>query len=97
MRIACRITVTVTGYSGDGSGIAVKVFRADTGERVADLTTAAGGTASFAWPDSVAQLYASAVQGGTAGSSLPTTSSGITVEFAGANKGLGSRFNPGFN
>lgn len=95
--ITRTITVTVTGYSGDGSGIAVKVFRADTGERVADLTTGAGGTASFAWPDAVAQLYASAAQGGTAGSSLPTTSSGITVEFAGANKGLGSRFNPGFN
>lgn len=75
------ITVAVTGYTGDGSGIACKVFRADTGERVADVTTAAGGTATFLWPDSVAELYASGAQDGDAGTSTSSTASTLTLPF----------------
>lgn len=91
------ITVTVSGYTGDGSGIPVKVFDNVTGELVAMLTTAIGGSASFEWPDAVDALYASATQGTAAGSSLPSTASTLAIEFAGANKGVGGKFNQGFN
>lgn len=95
--IVRTVTVAIVGYTGDGSGIAVTVYNDATKELVANLTTAIGGTASFEWPDSADALYASASQGGVPGSSLASTSSTLTVEFAGANKGVGSKFNQGFN
>lgn len=97
--ITRTITVQVTGYAGDGSGIAVAVYRADTNERVADLTTTAGGDITFAWPDSVVELFAVATEpGGASGASAPTTSSSITVAFpAPTTQAEGSRFGRGFN
>ena len=92
------ITVNITGYSGDGSGIPIKVFNNVTGELIAEMTSSIGGTANFQWPDSVDALYASATQGASAGTSVPSTGSTLSIGFgAGATPGTGSKFNTGFN
>lgn len=92
------ITIAVTGYTGDGSGLAVAVIRADTQERVADLTTAVGGGATFTYPISTEALFASTSQGGNAAVSLATTGSTITVPFpTPTTPAEGSRFGRGFN
>lgn len=41
------VTGTVSGYTGDGSGLTVTVYRSDTGEYMGSATTAAGGTFTF--------------------------------------------------
>lgn len=92
------VNVAITGYSGDGSGIPIKVFNNDTGELIATLTSAIGGTASFEWPDTIDALYASATQGASAGTSAPSTGNTLNIAFgAGATPGTGSKFNQGFN
>lgn len=92
------VNVAITGYSGDGSGLPIKVFNNVTGELVATLTSAIGGTASFEWPDAVDALYASATQGASAGTSTPSTGSTLSIAFgAGATPGTGGKFNQGFN
>lgn len=60
--IPYTVAGTLTGYTGDGSGITVDVFRADTQERIATTTTAAGGTYSVTWYDNVGNVYAVAYQ-----------------------------------
>lgn len=52
------VSGTVSGYDGDGSGIAVDIHRSDNGERVLMLTTAIGGTFSGTWHDNTVPLYA---------------------------------------
>lgn len=95
--IVRTVTVSIVGYTGDGSGIAVNVYDDATKELVAELTTGVGGSATFEWPDAVDALYATAAQGGVPGASLASTGSTLTIEFGGANKGVGSKFNGGFN
>lgn len=51
------ISVSVTGYSGDGSGMEVKIFREDTREWLKTVTTTIGGTATFTWYDDVTPIY----------------------------------------
>jgi len=66
-------TIAVTGYSGDGSGIEVNIWRTDKVEIVRRVYTVAGGTASFdnLWPG--VKLFAEVVQGSTAGRSVNRT------------------------
>lgn len=95
--IVRTVTVTIVGYTGDGSGIEASVYNDVTKELIAVVTTAIGGTATFEWPDAVDALYASASQSGVPGSSLASTGSTLTIEFGGANPGVGSKFNGGLN
>lgn len=53
---------SVTGYTGDGSGIPVKFYRSDTKEYVASTTTAVGGGFSFTWYDDTVNMFAEAKQ-----------------------------------
>jgi hypothetical protein len=64
---AIKFTVagTVTGFTGDGSGITVTLYRADTGEKLATTTTAVGGGYSFTWYDNTIQVFTEARQDGT--------------------------------
>ena len=52
------IAGTVTGYAGSGSGLTVDVFRADTDEKVTEITTGAAGAYSQVWHDNTMSLYA---------------------------------------
>lgn len=63
--ISYSTTRELTGYTGDGSGIAVDIFRADTDEKVAEATSVTGGDYTFVWYDNVIELYAVARQDGT--------------------------------
>ena len=63
--IPYTVAGTVSGYTGDGSGIAVSVHRADTHEKVMELTTAAGGGFTGTWFDNVVALYAHCRQDAT--------------------------------
>lgn len=56
---------TVSGYTGDGSGIPVEIFRSDTGERVLSTTTTVGGAFSATWHDDTIPLFATARQDDT--------------------------------
>lgn len=101
------ISLTVTGYTGDGSGIPVAVYRVDGGRSalIAELTTAAGGTASLQYPDdtdggavaSTVYLSATATQSGNTGSATATQSSAITVPLPVAAPPPASAFNGGYN
>lgn len=83
------ISVVVTGFTGDGSGITARIFRTDTGELAATLTTAIGGTATMSFLDdtvggslaSTISLFGSASQGLLAGTSPTTAGSTITIPF----------------
>jgi hypothetical protein len=63
------ITYTVSGtlnsWTGDGSGITVNIFRADTFEWIGQVTTAAGGTYTFTWYDNTINVFSDAFQDGT--------------------------------
>lgn len=52
------VSGTVSGYAGDGSGLVVGVHREDTGELIAEATTAVGGTYSVTVLDNVNTLFA---------------------------------------
>ena len=54
------ISGEVSGYSGDGSGIPVKLYRSDNKELIGETTTAAGGGFSFTWYDDTIPVYAEA-------------------------------------
>jgi hypothetical protein len=56
---------TVSGYTGDGSGITVTLHDATSGEQLLSTTTAATGTFSFTWYDSVNSVYTEARQDST--------------------------------
>lgn len=60
--ITFAVSGTVSGYSGDGSGIKVEIHRTDTDEKVTEATTAAGGEYSATWYDNAIELYAHARQ-----------------------------------
>lgn len=59
------VTGTVSGYTGDGSGITVEAFRSDTNERIITTTTAAGGTFSFIWYNASLPIFGTAYQDST--------------------------------
>lgn len=59
------ISGTVSGYTGDGSGITVTAHRVDTGEAILSTTTAAGGTYSMTWYDDTVSVYCEARQDST--------------------------------
>jgi len=62
------VSGTCTGYSGDGSGIPVDIYRVVTptyDETILNLTTVAGGTFSGVWVDNTDTLYAGAIQDST--------------------------------
>jgi hypothetical protein len=63
--ITYAVSGTVSGYTGDGSGITVDVHRGDTDEKVLSGITAAGGTYSLTWYDNVVTLFAQARQDAT--------------------------------
>lgn len=56
---------TVSGYTGDGSGITVELHRKDTDELVGRVTTTTGGSYTFTWYDNTMELYGHARQDGT--------------------------------
>ncbi|MGN6107652.1 MAG: hypothetical protein ACTHU0_21260 [Kofleriaceae bacterium] len=62
---SASLSASVSSYSGDGSGIAVKVHRVDTGEPIYTATTAAGGGYSFTYYDTTTPLFAEAAQDAT--------------------------------
>lgn len=63
--ITYSISGTVTGYTGDGSGITVEAHRSDTDEKIGTATTAIGGTYSITWYDNTIDVYSHAIQDGT--------------------------------
>ena len=56
------VTGTVSGYTGDGSGLTVDIFRVDGDEYIGSATTAAGGTYTFTWYSDNDDLYATCRQ-----------------------------------
>jgi hypothetical protein len=56
------ISGTLSGFTGDGSGISVDIFKASTREWIGTTTTAIGGTYSFDWYDNVDDVYTVARQ-----------------------------------
>lgn len=63
--ITYAISGTVSGYTGDGSGITVEAHRSDTDELIGTTTTAAGGTYTLTWYDNTIDCYAHARQDAT--------------------------------
>lgn len=60
--ITRTVSGQLVGYTGDGSGIPVDIFRADTDEKVGSVTSAVGGSYTFTWYDNAVNLYAVARQ-----------------------------------
>lgn len=60
--ITKTIAGTISGYTGDGSGITVTIHRADTGEKVGSTTTTSGGAFTFTWYDDTIEMFAAAAQ-----------------------------------
>lgn len=63
--ITHTVSGTLSSYTGDGSGITVDIFRADTREWVGTTTTTTGGNYSFTWLEDTEELYAVARQDST--------------------------------
>ena len=57
--------ISLTGYTGDGSGITVNLFRESDGLRVWTGTTGVGGTVTAVWYDDTQSLVAEAIQDST--------------------------------
>lgn len=71
------ITGSVSGYSGDGSGLNVKFYRSDTDEFVLQTTSTIGGQFNTYWYDNTIPLYATVYQDNTrVGRSANSTASG---------------------
>lgn len=65
---------TISGYTGDGSGITVKIWRVSTGEQVGAVTSTTGGNYTFTWYGDTEQLVATAEQDSThVGASVAAT------------------------
>lgn len=62
---AWTVAGTVSGYTGDGSGLTVNIHRASTGELVKQVTTTAGGSFTTPWGDDVEPLYVEVYQDAT--------------------------------
>lgn len=56
---------TLSGFTGDGSGISVEVDADASGEKLGSVVTAVGGGYSFTWYDDVTSLFAHARQDAT--------------------------------
>lgn len=63
--ITYTVAGTLSGYSGDGSGITVEIHRTDTDEKVLSVASAAGGGFTTTWYDNTINLYAHARQDAT--------------------------------
>lgn len=63
--ITFSIAGTVSGYTGDGSGITVDIFRTTDDKKIMTLTTTSGGVYSGVWYDNTEPLYAVARQSST--------------------------------
>lgn len=60
--ITSTVAGTVTGYTGDGSGIVVEIFDTATGNKIGSATTITGGDYTFTWYDDVNEVFAVAEQ-----------------------------------
>jgi len=75
--IAYTLTGSLSGSSGDGSGVLVEFFRNDNDNIVASATSTAGGQFQAVWYDNTIPLYAAARQDDTrVGRSANSTASG---------------------
>jgi hypothetical protein len=63
--IAFTAAGSAIGYTGDGSGLAVKIHRVDTDEKIAEATTAIGGGFTATVYDNTIELYAHLFQDAT--------------------------------
>jgi hypothetical protein len=63
--ISYSVSGTVSGYTGDGSGISVSVYNATTHELLTTATTSAGGAYSATVYDNAVSVYAAAQQDAT--------------------------------
>lgn len=57
-QIEWTISGTVANYTGDGSALTVELFRADSGDKVLQATTATGGTFTKKWFENTVNLFA---------------------------------------
>lgn len=55
--ITFTVQGSVSGYSGDGSGITINLYRADNNEFLTSTTTEAGGAFSIVWYDDSVELF----------------------------------------
>jgi hypothetical protein len=62
---AYSVSGSVYGYTGDGSGISVQIYRASDHKHIQDATTAVGGGYTATWYDPNDNLYAAARQDST--------------------------------
>jgi hypothetical protein len=63
--ITYTVSGAITGYTGNGSGIPVYIYRADTKELVHSATTSTGGSYSVTWYDNTVNLFAESRQDST--------------------------------
>ena len=63
--VTFTVAGTVTGYSGDGSGVTVVLHDATTGDKLTSTTTAIGGTYSLTWYDNTRNVFTQARQDAT--------------------------------
>lgn len=63
--ITYTVAGTLSGYTGDGSGITVDVYRTDTDEKVATATSSIGGGFTTIWYDNTVAIYCVAYQSST--------------------------------
>jgi hypothetical protein len=76
--ISYTLTGSISGSTGDGSGVTVTFFRSDTDEEVANTTTVTGGSFTKTYYDNTIPLYAVARQDDThVGRSANSTASGV--------------------
>ena len=102
--ITYAVSGTVSNTAGAGSGLTVDVFRADTDERVATVTTTSGGAFSTIVFDDTINYYGVVIEdsthtGRSVDLSVPTSVMNIDVAppgGGGADTATGSRFNRGF-
>lgn len=75
--ITYSLTGSLSGYTGDGSGVPVRFYRADTNEYILTTTSSNNGEFHATWYDNVNPLYAEAFQDNThVGRSTNITASG---------------------
>ncbi len=63
--ITWTVSGTITGYTGDGSGITVDIFRSDTDEKIGSVVSTTGGAFTMPWYDNTIAVYAVARQDAT--------------------------------
>lgn len=76
--LAFNLTGSVSGYTGNGSGLTVNFHRSDTNELIASTTTNVGGSFQKTWYNNVIPIYAEVYQDDThVGRSGLSTASGV--------------------